>query len=204
MPTVGILGPDERLELLEGEIVPKRLFTADEFLRMAETGIIGPDERVELLDGEIVHMLPPGPWHGDAIAWLNEFFVDHRRGRWIVFVQSTLRVSDRDVPVPDLAILRRGTGRRYSKGLPRPEDTFLLIEAAFSSVQKDRERKSRIYARAGIPEYWIVNEPDRVVEVFRSPVGGEYRIKLCIRPGESLSPEAFPDVHLDTADLFAV
>jgi Uma2 family endonuclease len=181
---------------------PTRLITADEFLGFIEAGLFGPDERVELLDGQIVKMLPPGPWHNSAVAYLTEFLVDHRRGRWTVFVQNTLRASESSIPLPDLALLHRRKDR-YATRLPEASDVLILVEAAQSTLRQDRKTKGALYARAGIPEYWIVNEPDHIVEVFRSPVAGVYTVKFRVGPGEFLSPEAFPDVKLDIADLFA-
>jgi len=180
--------------------MPVRHFTVDEYHRLAEVGVLHEDERVELLNGQIIHMMPIGPFHGGSVKWLAAFFHDPTRQRWITSVQDPLHLGELDEPQPDLMLLRPRNDF-YRTAHPTPPDVFLVIEVADSTLIMDREEKLPIYARAGIPEVWIVNLPERLVEVYRQPTSGGYTETHRIRPGEPLSPSAFPDVAIDTAAL---
>lgn len=89
----------------------------------------------------------------------------------------------------------------YDTQHPRPEDVFLLIEVADSTLLIDREDKLPLYARAGIPEVWIVNLPERIIEVYCAPAHGAYTQTRRVRPGEPIAPSALPDAVIDTVAL---
>jgi len=167
---------------------------------MAETGIIRAEAKVELLDGEIIDRSPIGPFHGGVTKWLAEFLVRNAKGRWIVGIQDPIRLDDYSEPQPDVSLLRPAPAG-YKDRHPVPADIFLLIEVADSSLTYDRGRKLLAYARAGIPEVWIVNLSDLVIEVHRDPSPGGYASIKILRPGEKASPAAFPDVQVDIAAL---
>lgn len=169
---------------------------------MAQAGIFAPHERVELLDGEIIPMLPIGSWHHGAVIWLDSFFQEQSRGRWLVSCQGPLHAGPRDVPQPDLLLIQRRPDF-YKRKHPRTSDAFLAIEVSDSSLRLDRTRKLPMYARTGVPEVWIVNVPERSIEVFRSRSAREYKLKFIVKAGDPLAPEAFPDVALNTADLLS-
>src|SRR5712692_5155836 len=133
---------------------PRRVFTADEFERMDTAGVFGPEERLELIDGEIVEMAPVGPGHGAAIACLNKRLILGVGDRAVVWIQGGARIALRSLPRPDLALLRP---RSYRTANPTPEDILLVIEVADSSLRYDRIRKQRLYASAGIQQYWVAN-----------------------------------------------
>lgn len=178
----------------------KHRFSTAEYYRMAETGIIPPDAKVELLEGEIIDMSPIGPFHGGVTNWLADFFIRNANGRWIVGIQNPIRLNDYSEPQPDVTLLRPSpTG--YKDRHPVPAEVFLLIEVADSSLTYDRGRKLLAYARAGIPEVWIVNLSDLVVEVHRDPNPDGYASVKILRPGEKASPAAFPDVQVDITAL---
>lgn len=100
-----------------------------------------------------------------------------------------------------MLVKRKGTF--YRSSLPGPADVFLLVEVADSTLLFDRKKKVPAYAQAGIPEVWLINVPDRQIEVYRTPIDGGYVDILSVRPGESLSPQFFPDVQIDTQELLA-
>jgi Uma2 family endonuclease len=177
----------------------RRLFTADEFERMAAVGIFGPEERVELIDGEIVEMSPIGPGHGMCVAILTKRLVIGVGDRAVVWGQSAARMALRSVPQPDLALLR---ARSYRTANPTPADITLVVEVAESSLRYDRTRKLRLYAEAGIQEYWVVSVEGEWVEAYRSPHGGGYRETRRVEHGDTLAPLAFPDVVINAADIF--
>jgi Uma2 family endonuclease len=104
-------------------------------------------------------------------------------------------------PEPDLAIVQP-LGREYLQHHPYPENIFWLIEYSDTSLRKDLEPKAKIYAAAGIIEYWVVNLQAMELVVMRDPSGSEYQTRFTIRQG-IVNPVAFPTVAVDVARLFS-
>ena len=113
-------------------------------------------------------------------------------------------LGDDTEPVPDIAICRLRTSVPYKERAPHVDDVPLLIEVAESSRVYDRSAKLRLYAQAGIPEYWVVDAVAEVVDVYRSPVAGGYREARRAAGGDvNVSPQAFPDVSVRLIEVFA-
>ena len=180
--------------------VVRRRFTVDEYLHMAEAGILTKRDRVELLDGEIVEMTPGGASHGSSIAILIRLFNAGVGSRAVIWPQLTIRLSSRSAPEPDLAVLKR---RSYREAYPTSEDVLLVVEVSDSSLRRDREIKLPLYAGAVISEYWIVDVPDEVVEVYTNPSGSSYSSVRRFSRGESICPSAFPDLRIAVDEIFA-
>jgi Uma2 family endonuclease len=138
-----------------------------EYDRLLEAGAF-EGERVELLYGWLVAMTPQSPQHFDVIQRLMELLLPPLMDRATVRCQGPLPVFEHSVPEPDIAIVER---RRYDE---HPSRAWVVIEVAWDSLRKDRRIKARLYAEAAIPEYWIVNLVDGVVEVYARPEAGEY------------------------------
>jgi Uma2 family endonuclease len=175
-------------------------FTVEEYYRMAETGVLKPDARVELLDGKIIDMSPIGPFHGSISKHLNNIFSAAAKGRWLVALQDPVRLDDHSEPQPDLMLLKP-VPDFYRKRHPQPEDVFLLVEVSDTTLTTDREDKLPAYGHAGIGEVWIVNLADLTVEVYREPHFTGYGTKTVLRAGNKATPQAFPDVAVDVAEL---
>ena len=188
--------------LVQPEPTPRR-FSVDEYYAMAEAGILARDERVELIDGEIITMSPIGNLHGAGVDRATNLIVPLVTGCAIVRVQAHVRLADDCQPEPDLSLLSYRDDF-YSEEAPGPSDVLLLIEVADSSPSYDRNRKLPLYARHDIPEVWIENIPDRVIEAHRNPVNGEYTQTRTYRPGETITPQAFPDLELPVSQLMGV
>ena len=178
----------------------RRRFTVAEYYAMAEAGVLAPDERVELLDGEIIVMPPIGDWHASRVKRLNNSMLPPLEGRAIVSVQDPTRLDDASEPEPDIMLLR-WRDDFYEGGHPGPADVLLLIEVSDTTVDYDRGAKLSAYAAAGIPEVWIVNRPDRRIESYSDPTGDAYATVRYYEPGESISPQAFPDVILQVDQI---
>jgi Uma2 family endonuclease len=136
---------------------------------MFDTGILTEDDRVELLDGFIMQQHPRGPEHDYTLTVLSD--------RLHSLVPDSTAVSSRcalilptSVPEPDF-VLARGGLESYRHRHPNASDTSSLIEVSASSLVRDRTDKARIYARAGVPVYWVVNVIDKVIEVYTQPSG---------------------------------
>jgi Uma2 family endonuclease len=112
--------------------------------------------------------MPKYPPHDSRIDLLVHWLIRNLPDGWIVRVQNSIATSD-SVPEPDIAIVRGQPGD-YEDRHPSGADTALIIEVADSTVRRDRA-KAAIYARAGVPEYWIVNLKDRQIEIYSQPRG---------------------------------
>lgn len=170
-------------------------FTVSDYLRMAESGILPADGRVELIDGEIVDMSPIGPFHSGSLSDFIEHFAAISGGRWRLLSQSPLHLGPIDMPEPDVALLRPSE-HGYKKAHPVAADVFLLIEVSDSSLSFDQTVKLPLYAKHGIPEVWILNVPQRQLEVYREPQAGTYAEKSILKSG-IVAPAAFPDSGID-------
>lgn len=180
---------------------PHRRLSVEDYHRMAETGIFGLEERIELIEGELIDMAPIGPIHADLVSLLVRRLGYATEGRAIPWPQNPIRLGYRSEPQPDFALLRyRPQG--YRDALPTSADVLLLVEIAESSVRYDREVKIPLYARHGIPEYWIVNIPHKQIESHRDPDpdGGRYRDIRVLAEG-GLAPACFPDLVLDIGEF---
>jgi Uma2 family endonuclease len=175
-------------------------FSAEDYHRLAELGFLASDARVELLDGEIHDMSPIGPFHGGLVKRLIRLFSLCAKGRWILSVQDAVRLDKYSEPQPDLMLLKPAPDD-YTTHHPTPDDVLLLIEVADSSLEFDRRKKLPLYARAAIPEVWIINLQELEIEVYREPHLTAYGSSSVSRPGEKLAPQKFPDVKIDVTEL---
>jgi Uma2 family endonuclease len=175
-------------------------FTVDQYHQMAEAGIFDPDCRVELIDGEIFEMSPVDPWHSGVVDRLTHRFVTALGDRAVVHVQNPVGLDPRSEPQPDVVLLKPRADF-YGTAHPGPEHALLLVEVASTSLQHDRGRKLPLYARAGVPEVWIVNRQADAVEVFRASSSGAYREQDMRRRGQHVAPSAFPDLRLSVDDV---
>ncbi len=182
--------------------VARRLFTLEEYHRMGETGILGEDERVELIDGEIIQMAPIGTRHIGCVINANRLFLTRLGDRAVISPQNPVVILPRSEPQPDLVLLRPGAVS-YSRRRPASEDTLLAVEVADTTVRYDRVVKGRLYARAGIAEFWLCLVADGIIEIYRAPGADGYANVAQHGDGESVSPLAFPDVSLAVSDFFA-
>jgi Uma2 family endonuclease len=165
------------------EEIRTRRFTVSEYHRMAEAGILGEDDRVELVGGELVEMTPIGSRHLACMVALNHLLVEASERRWFVSVQNPVRLSERDEPQPDLSLLR-GMPDPAAPAPPGPEDVLVTIEVSDTTLSYDRNVKLPMYARARIPEAWIVDLTGRKVEVRSDPASDGYRASKTFGPGE--------------------
>ena len=177
----------------------RRLFTVNEYVRMWETGIFTDDDRVELIDGEIIEMSPIGQPHAALVANLNRLLLHAVGDRAVVWIQGPVRIPPRSLPQPDLALLRP---RSYMSESTTTADVLLVVEVADSSRRYDRTVKLRLYARAGIPEYWIIDAKTKTVEIYRSPSGEQYGALQQPARGSSIAPLALPDAVIPIDAIF--
>jgi Uma2 family endonuclease len=179
----------------------KRLFTTDEFRRMAEAGIFGENDRVELIGGEIIALTPIGPRHANCVRRLIALLAARVGTSAIVDAQNPVVLDDYSEPQPDVVLLKPQSDF-YKHSHPGPRDVLLVIEVADSSADYDRAIKVPQYARAGIPEVWVVDLPQQVVEVYRQPCGHQYGEHVAVGPADRLRLPIGSDQSLGVDDIF--
>ncbi len=177
-----------------------RPITVAEYRAMGEAGIFGPDERVELVDGLLIVPPPQNVPHVSVLMRMQYRLHERLAQRAMIAQQLPVVVSDRSEPEPDFALIR-WRDDYYARAKPTAADTFAIVEVADATLRMDRGRKRRVYARAGIPEYWIVNVRARQIEIHRDPHGGAYPAPRIAKPGEVVSFAAFPDVVFTVDEL---
>ena len=175
-------------------------FSRADYHQMAKVGIIEPGARVELIDGDIVEMSPIGRRHKASVDRVNDVFAPRLHGAAIVRVQSSIVLGEYGEPEPDVVLLRFRADF-YAESDETPEDVLLIVEVADSSETYDRRTKGPLYARFGIPDYWIVDLNRDLVTVYRDPTPDGYATSRVLRRGESISPLAFPELTVAVDDI---
>ena len=178
----------------------KRKFTVAEYYRMAEVGILHHTERVELLDGEIIVMAPIGIPHATGVRRMERVLHQALGAAAAISVQNPVRLDDHSEPEPDIALLRFREDD-YATAHPGPADVLVVMEVSDSTLDFDREVKSKRYAAAGIPEMWVMNLPGDCLDRLDQPGPAGYARHTVFRRGEKISPAALPDLELAVADL---
>jgi Uma2 family endonuclease len=168
---------------------PTRL-TAERYFALVEAGVLSEEDRVELLEGVVVAMTPSNPPHAVGVAMATEALIRAIGRGAHVRPQLSLVAGRYSVPEPDLAVVL-GSPAEYLAS--HPTTALLVIEVSDTSLAQDRLTKAAIYAAAGIPEYWIVNLRDRVLEVMRDPDPAQARWRDVQRVGR--------DAHLELVAL---
>jgi Uma2 family endonuclease len=170
--------------------------SVDDYHKLAGAGIFAPDARVELIDGELIDMAPIGGVHVRTVNRLTRWLVSGSTDTQLeVSVQNPIVLPPHSEPQPDLSLVRPGTG------VPNAADTLLVIEVSDSTLNFDREVKVVLYARAEIPELWIVDTNARVIHVYRHPRDGGYQQLDTLRGSDMVSALALPNTAISVVDL---
>lgn len=189
-----------RREIVEMLAAKKRGFTVDDYYYLADVGILDEDDRIELIDGEIVLMSPINVPHAYCVrAFTMEFYMMASE-QAVISVQDPIHLNDNSEPQPDIALLRPRDDF-YAEAHATPDDILLLVEVADSSLERDREKARDTYAKHGIPELWIANLRDEVVERHRNPTPDGYEDVRVFNRGDTISAELLPDVELAVDDI---
>lgn len=175
-------------------------FTISQYHQMSEAGILSENDKVELINGEIIEMSPIGRRHAACVDRINRLFNNILGIKVIVRVQNPILLNNLSEPEPDIALLKPRTDF-YESGHPQPQDIFLLIEVADSSIEYDRDVKIPLYASSGITEVWLVDIYQQVIIVYRYPSENGYRDIQTLSRGEKLSISAFPENNLFVDDI---
>lgn len=142
-----------------------------QYHRMIAAGVLTENDAVELLEERLFATTPPTPRRATTISCMQRVLELNLGDDWFVRVRSAITTRDSE-PEPDLAVVSEPM-EKYFQHHPSPFDIGLLIEVSDSTLERDRMVKGRLYARARIPIYWIVNLAERTIEVYTRPVAGK-------------------------------
>ena len=191
---------------MAGPDVRTRRWTRIEYDRLIDAGFFRPGDPVELLGGQMVVAEPQGSRHFATLRATQEALREAFGDRWEIRGRGPIALDDESEPEPDLAVVP-GTFRDYRAA--HPSSPSLVVEISETSLALDRAHKGSLYARAGLVDYWIVNLPERRLEVYRdpepdatAPFGWRYRSVTVLGPGASVSPLAGPDRRIQISNLF--
>ena len=185
--------------------IPTKRWARLEYERLVDRAVFQPGDRVELVGGQLVVREPQGSPHAVAVRLAEDVIQAAFGSGWEVRGQMPVALDDESEPEPDVAVCA-GSPRDYLAG--HPSQPVLLVEVADSSLAFDREHKGSLYARAHVPDYWIVNLVDRVLEVHRDPApsadapyGWRFSTQRRLGAADSISPLAAPRARILVADL---
>jgi Uma2 family endonuclease len=181
---------------------PYRL-SVDDVYRMVESGVLRDDERVELLDGQLYVKEPIGPPHASRTEMLADILRGKLGKRAMVRTRHPAILDSYNAPEPDILVVKRRDDY-YLEAHPTPADVLLAIEIAWTSGPGDRRIKSPLYARAGIPEFWIVDLRRSFVDVYQTPEPSGYQSHRRMVAGDALRPLAFQDIEVPVSDILLV
>jgi Uma2 family endonuclease len=175
-------------------------FTADEYHRLGEAGILGEDDPVELLNGDLVVREPVGGEHRTLVDSLNILFAN-RIGldRYRIGIQNPISLDPHSEPQPDVTLYAASVRGRH----PRPDEIFLLVEVADTSLAYDRGPKLEAYARGRIPEVWVIDVVRRRVFIHRNPDQGRYQFTLEAKGEDVLTVNSFPDITFQVSIILS-
>lgn len=175
--------------------------TVAEYHRLGENGIFDEDFRVELIEGDLIAMPSIGEQHASKTRQLNRLFSLQVGDTAIVDVQNPVALDVHSEPQPDMVLLKPRPDF-YASAHPGPEDVLLLIEVSDSTLRYDRDIKVPLYAKAGIPEVWLLDVTGQRLEIYRRPSPEGYREIHYPAPTESIAPVLLPELILSVASLF--
>ena len=190
---------------MKDETVRTRQWKRVEYDRLVETGFFQPGDKVELIGGQLVVAEPQGSRHAATVSLVTDALRAAFGAGWYIMVQAPVALDDESEPEPDVAVVH-GSARDYRDA--HPSLPLLAVEVSESSLALDRAHKASLYARAGVPDYWIVNIEAGVVEIYRQPIssqdaryGWRYADIQRAARGATIAPLAAPAASIRIADL---
>ena len=185
------------MQIAPSETATAHRWTRHQYEQMVDADVLTTDDRVELIDGYIVPMGPQNSRHATTATQIVRLLVRLCPSTHHVRSQVPLALGEHSEPEPDVMVVE-GPPDAYTD--IHPSAAAFIIEVADSSLVKDRERKRLLYARHGIPAYWIINLVDQHLEVYRDPASGDYKSKTTLERNDTVTP-FFTDTALPVADL---
>ncbi|MEM8642578.1 MAG: Uma2 family endonuclease [Cyanobacteria bacterium P01_G01_bin.54] len=175
-------------------------WSVDEYHRLSELGLLDPNERTELIAGQITLMAPKGTPHVTALHLLANQLRNQLGEAALVRTQDPIQLDDVSEPEPDLAVVR-GSVLDYAEQHPRPEQVYLVVEVADSTLKQDCEVKDKLYAQADITDYWVLDLQNRQLHIFHDPGPAGYTRRLILTEPNQASPLAFPELMISISEV---
>ena len=198
MTTLQTLPP----RIVEDEIlsINFKYWTVQEYHLMSEVGILDTSERTELITGKIVLMTAKGTPHVIALQLAASSLQSQLNDIALIRTQDPIELDDFSEPEPDLVIVK-GKILDYADRHPSPEDVYLVVEIADSTLKKDCEVKDKLYARSNIADYWVIDVKNRQAHIFRTPTPTGYASHLILSESQTISPLAFPSIIIPISSI---
>ncbi|HAS46622.1 MAG TPA: hypothetical protein DCS93_39430 [Microscillaceae bacterium] len=183
----------------------KRLINVAEYHLMAKVGIL-EEKGLELIEGEIIKKHRTSSRHAGCNTYLNHILNDSRlqqqlQEEVILSIKNPVILDEFSELEPDVALLKYRSDY-YGKAHPTPQDVLLVIEVADSTLDIDRKIKAPLYAKAGIPEYWIVNIEAQQIEVYDAPQSGSYQQKNVFGINDEVKAQFNVQIGLKVKEVF--
>jgi Uma2 family endonuclease len=185
--------------VMSAQLARKR-FTAEEYRLMVDAGVFDEDSRIELIDGEIFEMCPIGPRHVAAVNRLNRLLSLLLADVAIISIQNPIALNESTVPLPDLTLLK-WKDDFYKQALASPQDILAVIEVSDTTADKDRLVKIPGYARAQLPEAWLVDLYNDRIEIYSQPLNGIYQEVRIVQRGQELVSKTLPQLKLNADEI---
>ena len=186
-------------ELLTFEQPRPVKLTVDDFLMLADAGALDMYERTELIEGLIVDMASMSTRHSiltSRILVELELALRALGSPLTALATPTVTLPPHNAPMPDVVVVRLGDDRYL------PADaTLLAIEVSLSTLRQDLTVKRDIYARGGIPEYWVVDGEANQVHQFWSPSDGAYAETRIVPLADALASATIPGLSIRVSDV---
>ena len=188
---------------MNAAFTPTRMrITIDRYQKMVASGVLTPSDRVELIEGEILDMAPIGTRHASVTRRLHKQLVLAVGDNAVVGAANPVDLGDASEPEPDLLVLRPQADD-YVRAHPQARDVLLLVEVSDSSLAFDQGAKRALYAKFGVSEYWVVDVNNRRIFAYAGPVQGAFQRTREYVLGDTISPQAFPNVKIIVNELFS-
>lgn len=191
---------DCNMDLLEAVQIKRHRLTVEQFHRMKEVGVFAPDVRIELIEGQVVEMAPRGSRQQSAVIRLSRLLTQVIGDRALVAPRLAIRLDPMSELEPDLVVCKPRADS-YTAALPTGADAHLVIEIADTTLDYDVRVKGPLYARHGVPEYWIFDLPARALRRFRKPRGDAYRDVTALETPDIVALPWLQDTRVDLAGV---
>jgi Uma2 family endonuclease len=176
--------------------------TIDRYQKMVTSGVLTPRDRVELIEGEILDRAPIGTRHASVTRRLHKRLMMVVGDDAVVGAANPVDLGDASEPEPDLLVLRPQADD-YVRAHPQAHDVLLLVEVSDSSFAFDQGAKRALYAKFGVSEYWVVDVNSRRIFAYAGPVQSAFQRTREYVIGDTISPQAFPNVKIIVNELFS-
>ncbi len=165
-------------------VIENHRWTRKEYEHMVRAGVFDPDQRVELIEGNVINRVPQNEPHAVSVSLADSALRNVFGTGYVIRPQFPLSLGLLSQPEPDIAVVA-GAPRDFVAS--HPQSAVLVVEISSSTLNYDRTTKLALYARHGIPTYWIVNLVGGVLETYEQPLGADYARKRMFKRGETLT-----------------